>query len=115
LPECSSDPQGITGGQMPTNGTITEYAVVDYTNITNFNALNYSRINLSANSGVGQIYLTPGLALNLNGSAYVYNDTIHAFLRGGSWQNGLGTGVWTLYLNDASGRYRALQGFRCAR
>jgi len=115
VPSCSSDPQGITGGQMPTNGAITVYAMVDYTNITNFNALNYSRINLSANSGIGQIYLTPGLALNLNGTVGVYNDSIHAFLRGGSYQNGLGTGVWTLYLNDASGRNRALQGFRCAR
>jgi len=110
----SADSAGITGGQLPTNGTLLDGAWLEYVNITNFNAVNYSRLpNASWNStqGVGQIYINPGYAFNASG----YVATTHAFRRGGAWGDAAGAGVWGLFtLGAPSLTYFAL-GFRCAR
>ena len=113
-PGCQTDPDGITGGQMPTNGTMLGVDWVEYSSITNYNALNYSRVPVSSwnsTNGVGLILLNSGLASNSTG----YLSAVHALRRGGSWANGANTGPWALFLSFAPSNMVASGGFRCAR
>ena len=113
-PGCQNDPDGITGGQMPTNGTMLGVDWVEYSSITNYNALNYSRVPVSSwnsTNGVGLILLNSGLASNSTG----YLSAVHALRRGGSWANGANTGPWALFLSFAPSNMVASGGFRCAR
>jgi len=104
------DSAGITGGQMPTNGTLLRGAYFEYPEITNFNAMNYSRLpdaSWNSNRGVGQIYLDPDTASD--------GGVVHAFLRGGKRGQGASVGAFSLTLSAAPAYSASAVGFRCAR
>ena len=108
------DSDGITGGQMPTNGTMLSVEWIEYAQITNYNFLNYSRIpslSWGSSQGIGKILLSPGLASNSSG----YVSPIHALRRGGSYANGVNSGSWALFLSFSPTNTVASGGFRCAR
>jgi len=65
----------------------------------------------SAN-GVGKIYVDTDASWSNNTP---YDNTIHAFLRGGYWNNGANAGVFALYLNFSPSYSYTSVGFRCAR
>jgi len=57
--------------------------------------------------GVGQVYTDNNDAIP--------SGNIHAFLRGGNWDNGSGAGVFALNLSNSPASARNDIGFRCAR
>jgi len=115
-PYCYNDPAGTTGGLMPINGTpVLANSLVEYTEISNFNSLNYSKVSWTSNQGAGKVYLNPGLAFGWNGASNSYYSPIHGFLRGGTWTSPTFDGIFALHLRYAPTYTDDSMGFRCAR
>jgi len=93
-------------GTMPAPCTGSDWK--EYTAITNFYSLNYANVSSwNSNRGIGQIYV--------DADAASPSGNMHAFLRGGRWDNGAYAGAWALYLTYAPSTVSIGFGFRCAR
>jgi len=96
-------------------------AWIQYTSITNFMSVNWTRLpNAAWNSsyGVGQVYVDSNCAYGYdfgNEHCGVGDHSTHAFLRGGYWGYGASAGAWALDLRYAPSNAPSSIGFRCAR
>ena len=99
-----------TASEMPDAGSSWSTNWYNYTSVTNYKALDYIRPRNSAwtaTNGIGQIYLDADTASP--------SGNYHAFIRGGDWYNGSGSGAFALILNYAPADTSSHIGFRCAR
>jgi len=97
-------------GTMPVNASGLCPSWTEFTNITNYNAFNYSRLpnpNWNQSYGAGRILSNPGSA--------VPSGSVQAVQRGGAYQNYVNGGVWTLYPYVPPSSIATYRGFRCAR
>lgn len=111
---CSSDPDGITGGQMPSAGVTTSTNAYQFTSVTSLGSLGYAQPPGSWNSnfGAGKIYLNPGFALSVTNN---YDSDVHGFLRGGRFYSSSTAGIFSLAFDRAPSVAWSSAGFRCAR
>lgn len=68
--------------------------------------------NYNSANGVGRIYTDADGSYSNNSP---YDNTVHAFRRGGRWDDSSNAGVFAVDLSDAPERTNAGIGFRCAR
>lgn len=100
-----------TIAEMPFDATPTsEY--IEFTAINTYGQLSYDKIRPSnsswnANYGMGRLYT--------DADAASQSENVHAFLRGGTWDQGVYAGVFSLYLNYAASHANTYIGFRCVR
>ena len=68
--------------------------------------------NYNSANGVGEIYTSADESYSNNSP---YDNTVHAFRRGGCWLDGADAGVFALLLSNSPSNSGDLIGFRCAR
>ena len=100
--------------EMPTPRT----GWLEFNQITNWGTnLGYDNVGPKdkskiGNNGVGRIYADPDTSYSNNSP---YDNTVHAFLRGGSWADGSYAGAFALALSRSPADALTGLGFRCAR
>jgi formylglycine-generating enzyme required for sulfatase activity len=100
--------------EMPTPRT----GWLEFNQITNWSTnLGYDNVgpkdkSKTGSNGVGRIYADPDTSYSNNSP---YDNTVHAFIRGGCWDNGADAGAFALNLNNSPANTNTNIGFRCAR
>ncbi len=100
--------------EMPTPRT----GWLEFNQITNWSTnLGYDNVgpkdkSRTGSNGVGRIYTDPDTSYSNNTP---YDNTAHAFVRGGYWSNGTYAGAFALSLYYSPANTAADIGFRCAR